>query len=546
MPEPNHVARQACDDASTTDAALAPNATSRAADRSQVVHKIFEDVAAEHGGRIAVSFCGREVTYRELDALANSVARRLRELSVRPGDIVAVVLPHSVEIVVAFLAILKCGAAYLPLDEANPPQRNLEFMRMANVKVIVGTEVLNAAYGQDRAVLRASEFAAVGGVVESIDSRCDDKAYVMYTSGSTGEPKGVVIPHRGIARLVRNTNFVSIERHDRILQLAPPSFDASTFEIWGALLNGATLVPYSGKTMDPNQLMNDIRENGVTILWLTAALFSLVADRAIVALRPLRILLAGGDVLNARYVNKVLEYVPGITVINGYGPTENTTFTCCHVMTSANKPDGSVPIGRPITGTRVHVLDELQRPVPAGSIGELYTSGDGVALGYLNEKQSSAFFVDEAIAPGLIYKTGDLVKQDQNGNLQFIGRRDSLVKVRGHRVSLEEVRTHVVRMEEVIDAVVVKKDLTLGDQILVAYVKTKEGSVIDAKTMRRRLAELIPGYMIPSQFVFDHALAINANGKIDRTRIQQHLHQGDNDIEQKRTDSSDHKRGLPT
>jgi len=293
-------------------------------------------------------------------------------------------------------------------------------------------------------------------------------------------------------------------------------------------------------------LLNDIRENGVTILWLTAALFSVVADRAIDALRPLRILLAGGDVLNARYVNRVLEYVPGITVINGYGPTENTTFTCCHVMTSANKPDGSVPIGRPITGTRVHVLDDLQRPVPAGSIGELYTSGDGVALGYLNEKQSNEFFVDEAIAPGLIYKTGDLVKQDQNGNLQFIGRRDSLVKVRGHRVSLEEVRTHVVRMEEVIDAVVVKKDLTLGDQILVAYVKTKEGSVIDAKTMRRRLAELIPGYMIPSQFVFDHALAINANGKIDRTRIQRHLHQGDNDIEQKRADSSDHKRGLPT
>jgi amino acid adenylation domain-containing protein len=506
-----------------------------------VIHKIFEGVAAEQSGRIAVSYLGREITYRELDDRANAVARRLRELSVRPGDIVAVVLPHSIEIVVAFLAILKCGAAYLPLDDANPPQRNAQFMRAANVNVVIGTEQLDAVYSQNRTVLLASEFAAApGGAVESFDSRFDDKAYVMYTSGSTGTPKGVVIPHRGVVRLVMNTNYVSIERHDRILQLAPTSFDASTFEIWGALLNGATLVPYSGKTMDPNQLKSDIRENGITILWLTAALFSVVADRAIDALRPLRILLAGGDVLNARYVNKVIEYVPGITVINGYGPTENTTFTCCHVMTSRNQPNGNVPIGKPIAGTRVHLLDDQLRPVPAGAVGELYASGEGVALGYLNEPHDDAFFVDETIAPGLIYKTGDLAREDENGELQFIGRRDSLVKVRGHRVSLEEVRTHVVRMDDVVDAVVAKKDLPLGDQILVAYVRKKEGSDIDAKTIRRRLAEQIPGYMIPSQFVFDHALAINANGKIDRTNILRHLDQGSDGIGHERADCGDY------
>lgn len=508
------------------------DATSRAAEpaRAQVVHKVFESVAAKYAGCIAVSFSGRQLTYGELDAQANSVARRLRELSVRPGDIVAVVLPHSIEIVVAFLAILKCGAAYLPLDCANPPQRGAELLRAANAKVIIGAGKLHAVYCQDRTVLHTSEFSAAGRAVESCDSQGDDKAYVMYTSGSTGAPKGVMVPHRGITRLVTSTNYVSIERHDRILQLAPPSFDASTFEIWGALLNGATLVPYSGKTMDPNQLKSDIRENGITILWLTAGLFSLVAEKAIDAFRPLRILLAGGDVLNPRYVNKVLDHVPGITVINGYGPTENTTFTCCHAMTSGNRPNRVVPIGKPITGTRVHVLDDQLKPVPAGTVGELWASGDGVALGYLNEQHADAFVLDETIAPGLIYKTGDFVQEHENGELYFIGRRDSLVKVRGFRVSLEEVRTHIVSLEDVVDAVVVKKDLPLGDQILVAYVRTKEGSVVDAKAIRRCLAEQIPGYMIPNQFVFDHALAINENGKIDRTKILRHLDQGSNHI----------------
>jgi amino acid adenylation domain-containing protein len=511
----------------------------------QVIHKVFEGVAAEQGGRIAVSCSGREITYRELDAQANGGARRLRELSVRPGDIVAVILPRSIEIVVAFLAILKCGAAYLPLDVGSPPQRNAEFMRAANAKVIISSEQFEASCGQGRTVLHTPEFIAAVGAIDSCYSHCDDRAYVMYTSGSTGVPKGVVVPHRGVTRLVMDTNYVSIERHDRILQLAPPSFDASTFEIWGALLNGATLVPYSGKTLDPNQLRSDLRENGITILWLTAGVFSLVADKAIDAFRSLRILLAGGDVLNSRYVNKVLEHFPEITVINGYGPTENTTFTCCHVMTSSNKPTGSVPIGKPITGTRVHVLDELLRPVPRGAVGELYASGAGVALGYLNEQHSEAFFGDPTITPGVIYKTGDLVQENENGELQFIGRRDSLVKVRGYRVSLEEVRSHIVSLEEVVDAIVVKKDLPLGDQILVAYVRKKEGSVSDAKAIRRRLAERIPNYMVPSQFVLDHTLAVNENGKIDRTQILRHLTQGSNDIGSERTDSSDHQRGLP-
>lgn len=498
------------------------------ADATQVVHKAFERVAVEHGGRIAVSFSGSALSYRELDDRANAAAHRLTELGVVPGDVVAVLLPHSIEIVVAFLAILKCGAAYLPLDVANPPQRNAEFMRAARVRLLLAGDSVHDSYSRDRLVLPVRALPTRSASFESVASSGGDRAYIMYTSGSTGAPKGVVVPHRAIVRLVNGTNYISIRPEDRILQLAPPSFDASTFEIWGALLNGATLVPYAGGTLDPNQLRRDLRENDITILWLTAGLFSLVADKTIDALRPLRILLAGGDVLNPRYVNDVLDRIPGITVINGYGPTENTTFTCCHVMTTANRPNGSVPIGRPITGTRVHVLDEARRPVPRGEIGELYASGDGVALGYLDDGRTDAFFADETLAPGLIYRTGDLVQERDDGELEFIGRRDSLVKVRGYRVSLEEVRTHLVALADVVDAAVVKKDLPLGDQILVACVRKKEGSAIDAKSMRRSLAERIPGYMIPSQFVFDQDLAINENGKIDRAKILRDLHQRSN------------------
>ncbi len=514
-----------------------------------MIHKIFEQVASRHAGRIALSYKGRDVTYAELDAWANALARRLGALAVRPGDVVAVSLSHSVELAVAFLGILKCGAAYLPLDIANPPQRNLQFLQAAKVNVIVGSQELDEAHVHGRTALRVSDCPVSTTSFESFASDPEDKAYVMFTSGSTGTPKGVVIPHRGVTRLVRSTNYVSIEQDDRILQLAPPSFDASTFEIWGALLNGATLVPYSGSVLDPNRLKNDIQENRISILWLTAALFHLVADKAIDALKPLRVLLAGGDVLNARYVSKVLESAPGITVINGYGPTENTTFTCCHVMTSENKPTVSVPIGKPISGTCVHILDDLRSPVPRGTVGELYASGDGVALGYLNEREGGAsFFSDETVASGLIYRTGDLVKEEAHGELQFIGRRDNLVKVRGYRVSLEEVRTHILGVEDVIDAIVARKELPQGEQTLVAYVSRREGGSVDAGAIRRRLLECIPRYMIPDRFVFDRPMTINDNGKLDRASIAgaSNPGKGSEHIGQEQPGSTDYQRDLPT
>lgn len=479
------------------------------------IHKIFERVATNHPGRVAVSYLGTDLTYGELDRLSGGAAFRLSALAVCPGDIVAVILPQSVELVITFLAILKCGAAYMPLDEANPPARNAKFLREANVKVLVCAEQVGRMYPQVRCIDPSWEHSYSLDARPSFESGPDDKAYVMFTSGSTGTPKGVVVPHRGIARLVLNNNYITVRTDDRILQLAPPSFDASTFEIWSALLNGATLIPYSADRVDLNILRGDIRDNRVTVLWLTSALFSLVVEMAIDVLQPLKVLLVGGDVVNPRHVNHVFDKFPDMVVINGYGPTENTTFTCCHVMTRLTRPGGNVPIGKPLIGTCVHVLDDERQPLPAGVVGELYVSGDGVALGYLNDADSGAFFLDEAIAGGVIYRTGDLVR-DEQGVYIFIGRRDNLVKVRGHRVSLDEVRAHVVSAEGVVDAVIQKKEVEAGDQVLVAYVRRNENSVVDAKSIRRHLVSRIPRYMIPSLFVFDCELSIKANGKIDR------------------------------
>jgi len=348
----------------------------------------------------------------------------------------------------------------------------------------------------------------------------EDTAYVMFTSGSTGEAKGVVVPHRAIIRLVIDTNYIRVSKEDKILQISPLSFDASTFEIWGALLNGATLVLSRTEGVDPNAIKADVAECGVTIMWLTAALFHLIGDRYIDALRPLKTLLAGGDVLNPRVVNKVLEAIPGITVINGYGPTENTTFTCCHRMTRENPPAASgVPIGRAISGTEVFVLDECLAPVDVGEVGELFTGGKGVALGYLNGDGAGGFFRDRRICDGLIYRTGDLVRENSRGELEFVGRKDNLVKVRGFRISLDGVRQSLLQIEDVVDAVVFARKEEIGDQLLIAYVKRRQGSTLEPAQIRQQLSVFLADYMIPHSIILSEVLPITTNGKLDKTLL---------------------------
>lgn len=482
------------------------------------VQELFKQQAAATPTRTALIDGSRHFSFADLDTLSDALATKLESLGGHQGSVIALIMDRSAVMIVAMLAVLKCGAAYMSLDKGYPVIRNRYCLDKANVHLVLTDcdcqELCSGSrlsYDFTIADLREESIAHVPVAVSS-----ESPAYVMFTSGTTAGPKGVVIPHRAVTRLVLNTNYIDIGPDDAILQLSTPSFDASTFEIWGALLNGATLVLYSGSVLDPNLFKQHIIDHKITILWLTAALFHLFVDKYLDALRPLRILLAGGDVLHAKAVSRALDEIEGIIVINGYGPTENTTFTCCHVMTKANPPSGSVPIGRPVTGTQVLILDDQSQEVPRGKIGELYAAGSGVALGYLDDDPAaSPFIYNETLAPGLLYRTGDLVRLNDEGIIDFVGRKDNQVKIRGYRVSLEEVRACLLESSGVSDAVVGCEESFTGDQILTAYVQGRTDLALSPGSLKKHLAERLASYMVPDKIVIRTTLPITKNGKID-------------------------------
>jgi len=486
------------------------------------IHEIFERRSAQNPAARALVRANEALSYGELNRLADILAARLAKLGVRQRDNVALLFDRSFELFIAMLAVLKRGAAYVPLDSRNPFTRNAHCLDSAGVKLILCDCDCSTLCNETRTSLRviARELEGERETVPTDALSTEAPAYVMFTSGTTSQPKGVVVPHRAVTRLVINTNYIQIAPDDAILQLSVVSFDASTFEIWGALLNGATLVLYSGAVLDPNLFRRHIVEHNITILWLTAALFHLFAARYVEALRPLKILLAGGDVLHAPAVRAVLNQISHIKLINGYGPTENTTFTCCHVMSRDNKPEVSVPIGQPIAGTEVLILDENRAPVASGEVGELYAAGRGVALGYLNtNSEESPFIRDVRLAPGLIYRTGDLVRVNAQGLVEFIGRKDNQVKLRGYRLCLEEIKAHLVEIPWVSEAALRCEELADGDQLLVAYLQTHAQHQLDPRAVRNYLEERVPAYMIPDRILIGTALPFTPNGKVDSRKI---------------------------
>lgn len=491
--------------------------------RDRTLGGLFVQQAEQTPDAVAL-ICGNEsMTYRELNKQAAQLAHYLRKQGVGEGEFVGVLMNRSLDQIIAILAIVQAGAVYVPLDPAYPDER-LEFMaKDASFSALITTraqqykllslEILTICIDEQRDQIAGEPTV---NIISQITA--DSLAYVIYTSGSTGLPKGVAVPHRGVIRLVKRTNYVHVSEDDVMLQCSSVSFDAATFEIWGSLLNGARLVIFPQQA-SLEALGSAIVEHRVTTLFLTTGLLHQMIDYRLDDLRGLRQLLTGGDVLSATQVKKVLMNLPGVALINGYGPTENTTFTCCYRMTHPDDVHTFVPIGRPISNTSIYVLDRHMLPVPVGVAGELYTGGDGLAVGYLNRQDlTQERFVPQPFNCTMgdrLYKTGDLVRYLPNGTLQFLGRIDDQVKIRGYRVEVGEVAFAIQQHPAVRDAVVTVREDQPGDKCLVAYfIGECEQSEIAAY-----VGEKLPPFMIPFAFMKMDSFPLTPNGKVDRKAL---------------------------
>jgi amino acid adenylation domain-containing protein len=493
--------------------------------RDRLIHELFAEQAAARPEAVAL-VCGKDhLTYGELERRARRLSRRLRKAGVCRETLVGLCVERSLEMVVGLLGVLKTGGAYLPLDPTYPSSRLALMLEDARVEVLLASrrQVERLPLSKARVLWLDEDDVVADGSGSAGEPRgdADNLAYVMYTSGSTGRPKGVAVTHRGVVRLVKETGYARFGPGEVFLQLAPIAFDASTFEIWGCLLNGGRLVLMPPQLPSLEELEQAIRRYQVTTLWLTAGLFHLMVDKRLGGLRPLRQLLAGGDVLSVSHAVRFLQTEGHGTLINGYGPTESTTFACCHPLTAADQVGTSVPIGRPIANTRVYVLDRRLAPVPVGVPGELFLTGDGLARGYVHhpELTAKAFlpdpFTDE---PGArLYRTGDLVRFRPDGTLEFLGRVDHQVKVRGFRIEPEEIEAVLARHPAVRQVVVLARRSPDGDRRLVAYiVPAGSGELPSPSQWRLFLADRLPAYLVPSLFVTIPSLPLTPEGKIDR------------------------------
>jgi len=432
-------------------------------------------------------------------------------------------IERSAEMVIAILGVLKAGGAYVPL-EAEYPEERLRFM-VANAEVGI---VLTQRTMADRVRALGAEAVAIDEWSETINEQArgnldsgvsaDNLAYVIYTSGSTGRPKGVTVTHRGIVRLIKDNEYAIFGADEIFLQLAPISFDASTFEIWGSLLHGARLVLMPPGVPSPEELGRAISNYGITTLWLTAGLFDQMVDARLGDLLKVRQLLAGGDVISIKHARAYLAAMPqGHTLTNGYGPTESTTFACTHTMTTAEEFNHSVPIGRPIARTEIYILDRHLGPTPIGVVGDLYISGEGLARGYLCRPDLTAeTFIPHPFTskPGArLYKTGDRASYLPDGTIEFKGRADAQVKLRGYRIELGEIEAVLASHTAVREAAVTIKEDESGDKRLIAYVVRAEGHGGPLE-WRDYVREHLPHYMVPAAYVSIEEMPLTSNGNV--------------------------------
>lgn len=472
--------------------------------------------------KIAVIQGNTRWSYADLGRLSDVTAAALTSKGVKRGDCVGLFMDRSTAALIAMLAILKVGAAYVPFDPAAPAQRLSAQAEAAGIKVLAIAEGTAAP-------------AWFTGELEKIDAsssaRVDARplmalhplelAYVIYTSGSTNEAKGVCIPHRAVLDLVVGADYCRFVASDVVYHGMSVAFDGSTFEIWGALLTGATLV-IAAPRISVKEIADLVEKHGITVLLLSTGVFNAFGREGLQRLASVRVLLAGGDVMSPDAASQFLQ-TGDRTLVNGYGPTEVTTFSHCHVMSSNVPGHAAIPIGGPIPGTAAYVLDESREAVPLAVEGELFIAGTGLALGYLGNPALTAerFLPDPFATDGSrMYRTGDLVIQAEHGRLNYLGRIDTQVKIRGFRVELGEIETCLRATGSVMDACVIHLKSAAGASALHAFVVPASASVpVDETALMEQLRHALPDYMIPRGIVCLEALPLTINGKVDRRAL---------------------------
>lgn len=496
------------------------------ADKSIV--QLFEQQVEQTPNKIALVFKEKNWSYAALNQAANQVAHYLiDQYYIKANDKVALQMERSDWMIITILGILKSGAAYVPLATNLPSKRAEHILSESQVKVLLTDEVnqinsLNYGGIVPIEVVQQIQVTNSNNLYKIIHPQ--DLAYVMFTSGSTGQPKGVCVKHQNVVRLVKNTNYADFDAHHVFLHMAQVAFDAATFEIWGALLNGGKLVVMPFQQPSVAEIGQVIKDYTITTAWFTAGLFHVIVDQGIGYLRPLKQLLAGGDVLSPSHVQKVLTQLPDCTLINGYGPTENTTFTTCCQINDLSTFGATIPIGKPIANTEVYILDKQQNLLPIGIPGELYTGGAGLAKGYLNNPQLTAEkFIPHPFKKGAaLYKTGDLARWLPDGNIEFLGRLDYQVKIRGFRIETGEIEQALLLHPTIKDAVVIGKTMDNGKE-LIAYLilnrSNPQDTNLSTKAIRTFLQAQLPPYMMPTYFVQMETFPLSPTGKVNRKAL---------------------------
>ncbi|WP_262947619.1 non-ribosomal peptide synthetase [Xenorhabdus indica] len=503
------------------------NATETPYPEQLCIHQLFEQQVEKTPVATALIAGEQILSYMELNICANRLARQLIEQGVYPGEHVAILLERSVELVVAQLAILKVGAAYVPIDPGVPDERKNWLIKNCSAKLLLTNMWADIPVGllavpllrfsAEMSTIREEDYLNLDLPASSTGS-----AYIMYTSGSTGTPKGVVVPHRAVVRLVINNGYAETGQDDRVAFTANPAFDASTFEVWTPLLNGGALVVIDHATLlTPQAFIQVLQTHRITVLWLTVGLFNRLVAELSPVLPQINILIVGGDVLNPHVIAQVLRNSPPQQLLNGYGPSEGTTFTTTYRITELPVGTTKLPIGRPIANTRLYLLNAYGQPVPLGATGEIYIGGDGIACGYLNRPELTAerFLVDPfSDQPAArMYRTGDLARYLPDGNLEFLGRNDQQVKIRGFRIELGEIETRLKEYSAVREAAVLVLDGS-QDKRLVAYIVAQAGDRL-INDLRAHLSAILPDYMVPAAFVRLDEFPLTPNGKLDRRAL---------------------------